>query len=147
MNRIRIRRGDIELEMEGEASFLEAHLERLVAMAFGRTAPVAPEELPRVSASFTVKRNLTFDDFVSLKEPESDRDRLLVLAYYQEKYESRGHYTLPELQTLWEAAWPGLPWDEGVWKEALEQGFLQWQDGGQLTLSFAGQNYVRDGLA
>jgi hypothetical protein len=147
LNRVRVRRGDIEIELEGEASFLEAHLDRLMAMAFGRPVAEPAEEMPRVAATFTVRRNLSFEDFLDLKDPETDRDRLLVLAYFQEKYQSRGHYTVPELRGYWEEAWPALPWDDDVWKEALEAGFLQWQDGGQLTLSFAGQNYVRDGLA
>lgn len=152
--RIRIKQGDRELELEGEASFVAAQLDRLWPLTFGKAAqpePAPPTPLEaderRVPASFVVRKNLSFEDFVGLKNPAGDRDRLLVLAYYQEKYEERQAYPVAALATAWAAAWPDRQWDEGVWKEAVEGGFLQWQEDGRLTLSFAGDQYVRDGLA
>lgn len=151
MNRIRLKQGDRELEIEGEASFIEAHLEKLMGVAFGgapSASGAAPqEEIRRVPASFAVKKNLSLSDFIALKEPQNLVDRLLVLAYYQEKYEATIAYTLAELTSLWEAQWPELPLEEETWQAALERGYLQWQDDGRLTLSFAGHHYVRDGLA
>ncbi|HEY9900127.1 MAG TPA: hypothetical protein V6D00_13180 [Pantanalinema sp.] len=153
-SRIRIRQGDRELELAGDAAFVAAQLDRLWPLAFGQGAPVAspspsgqaPDDR-RVSATFAVKKNLSFEAFAALKDPTSDRDRLLVLAYYQEKYADQQAYPVAVLAEAWALAWPELPWDEGVWKEAVEGGFLQWQEDGRLTLSFAGDQYVRDGLA
>lgn len=149
MNRIRIKQGDRELEIEGEAGFVEAHLEKLMGAAFG-AAPVAPEgreEIRRVPASFAVQKNLSLDDFIELKGPQDLVDRLLVLAYYQEKYEATIAYSLAELSTLWEAQWPELVLAEETWQAAIDRGYLQWQEDGRLTLSFSGHHYVRDGLA
>lgn len=154
MNRIRIKQGDRELEIEGEAGFVEQHLEKLMGATFG-AAPVAAvqatpevrEEIRRVPASFAVKKNLSLDDFIELKGPQDLVDRLLVLAYYQEKYEATIAYTLAQLTTLWEEQWPELPLVEETWQAAIERGYLQWQEDGRLTLSFSGHHYVRDGLA
>lgn len=151
MNHIRIKQGDRELEIAGEASFVEAHLERLMAVAFGsvplEAAPSAREEIRRVPASFAVRKNLSLADFISLKEPQRPVDRLLVLAYYQERYEATLASSRDELSGLWEAQWPDLPLEEDTWQAAVEQGYLQEQEDGRLTLSFVGHHHVRDGLA
>lgn len=151
MNHIRIKQGDRELEIAGEASFVEAHLEKLMAVAFGsvptEAAPSAREEIRRVPASFAVRKNLSLADFISLKEPQRLVDRLLVLAYYQERYEATLASSRDELSRLWEAQWPDLPLEEETWQAAVEQGYLQEQEDGRLTLSFVGHHHVRDGLA
>ncbi|HEY9856155.1 MAG TPA: hypothetical protein V6D05_10480 [Stenomitos sp.] len=150
MNRIRLKQGDRELEIEGEAGFIEAHLEKLMGVAFGGPLPeptASREEIRRVPASFAVKKNLSLADFLELKEPQNLVDRLLVLAYYMEKYEAKVAYTLAELTEHWESQWPELPLAEETWQAALERGYLQWQEDGRLTLSFVGHHYVRDGLA
>lgn len=151
-SRIRVKQGDRELELEGDASFVAAQLERLWPLTFGTVTPEAApaleaSEARRVPATFAVRKNLSFEAFVALKNPSDDRDRLLVLAYYQEKYEEVQAYAVALLAEAWAAAWPAHPWDEEVWKQAVEGGFLQWQEDGRLTLSFAGDQYVRDGLA
>ena len=148
--RIRIKRGENELELEGDPSFISEQFDRMSAMAFGATAPrTAPEEteLPTISASFRVQKTLSFEDFLSLKEPREEIDRLLCLAYYHEKYGEHVHYSVDELRGLWQEAWPERPLDAIVWKEAIERGFMQWLEEGRLTLSYSGQNYVRNGLA
>lgn len=151
MNHIRIKQGDRELEIAGEASFVEAHLEKLMAVAFGsvplEAAPSAREEIRRVPASFAVRKNLSLADFISLKEPQRPVDRLLVLAYYQERYEATLASSRDELSGLWEAQWPDVPLEEDTWQAAVEQGYLQEQEDGRLTLSFVGHHHVRDGLA
>lgn len=150
--RIRIKRGDCELELEGDPTFILEQFERMQALAFGKPERPAPAQEPAfsalpVSASIRVRKTLSFEDFLSLKEPQNEVDRLVCLAYYQEKYGERVHYSVPELSELWSAAWPERPLEEAVWKEAIERGFLLWQEEGRLTLSYSGHNYVRDGLA
>lgn len=148
MNRVRLKQGDRELEIEGEAGFVEAHLERLLAVAFGGDPALpAREEIRRVPASFAVRKNLSLADFIELKDPRELVDRLLVLAYYQEKYEATIAYTMAELSSLWNAQWPELPLAEETWRAAVDRGYMQWQEDGRLTLSFVGHHYVRDGLA
>lgn len=151
MSRIRLKQGDRELEIEGDEGFVASQLEKLMAVVFGASgAPAAPkshEEIRRVPASFAVQKNLSLGDFIELKDPRDLVDRLLVLAYYQEKYEAAIAYPLAELSTLWSAQWPDLPLEEETWQAAVDRGYLQWQEDGRLTLSFAGHHYVRDGLA
>lgn len=142
--RLRIRQGDRELEIEGDRQFVLEQLDRLYALAFGASLP---DEGPRVPATFAVRPNLAFDDFVRLKEPATDVDRLVVLAYYHEKYGGVGDYPLLELERWWTDAWSGLPFGAQVLEEAFERGFFQRLEDERLTLSFAGQKYVRDGLA
>lgn len=144
MSRLRLRRGGWELELEGDEAFIARYLERFLPLL---DPPATERDLPRVAPEFQVRKNLDFEDFVAIKGPSRDLERLLVLAYYQEKYEGHGAYDLPELGRAWEEAWPALPWDEALGQQAVEEGYLQREAGERLTLSFRGYQFVQEGLA
>lgn len=151
--RVRIKRGDWELELAGDRDFVETQLARLLPQltgAPGAETPAAPapaEELRRVPADFSPKRNLDLPGLVALKQARAPQDLLLVGAYYLEKYLRQDRYDARELA---DALAPLPEWDCQTVDEPLElaltQGFLEKLRDGRYTLTYKGQNYVRDGL-
>lgn len=152
MSRIHLRQGELELELEGDEGFIATHLPTLLAamglQGAAEPRPVPPAaRAPRVPEGFRVQKNLSLDDFVALKAPTEELDRLLVLAYFQEKYEGVGSYGPDELGESWAKAWPDLAWSGELPRLAEERGYLVREYDGRLTLSYRGEQYVQDGLA
>lgn len=160
--RVRLKNGAREIELEGDRLFVEEQLARYapwVQASESRAWPnLSSEEerelaslpdppLPRVPSGFRVECRLDFPDFLRLKAPETPLGRLLVLAYYLEKYQLRACYAPAELMQFWQASWPAEPLDPELWQEAVSQGFLEWETPETLTLTYRGQMHVRDGLA
>lgn len=157
--RIRLKNGARELELEGDRLMVEELLARYApwvqaaaadAAPAGPTeqepAPAASQDLPRVPASFRVATTLTLADFLELKAPDTPLGRLLVLAYYLEKYQQRPGYTPEVLTAEWQECWPKEALDPQLWQEGVAQGFLEWQTPEALTLTYRGHVHVRDGL-
>lgn len=160
LGRIRLKNGDREIELEGDRLLIEELLARYAPWVQGGMPPeiacppaLSPDEerelaeLPRVPASFRVQTTLTVEDFLALKAPRFPMGRLLVLAYYQEKYQHRPSYSPGELAAWWQEVWPAEPFNSELCQEALDQGYFEWAAPEALTLTFTGQAHVRDGLA
>ena len=159
-HRFRYRQGDFEVEFSGSQAYVEAQLAawlpRLTAGASEKTVPVsapAPvsdpiEALPRVSPSFRPKVNTSMEEFLAMKDAIAPLDVLVVAAYYLEKYHQQTAYTQAELQAKLEGlkVWECRVVDD-VMPLAVETGYLEPLRDDQYTLTFKGQNYVRDGLS
>ncbi|MEB3186384.1 MAG: hypothetical protein VKP72_02980 [bacterium] len=137
----------------GPAREAEGTLRDLDASCEGSMPPAREVELadvggslPRVAPDFKVRRNLTLEGLVALKEPQLDVERLLVIAYYGERYEERSVHRLYELEKAWMSTFPDFPWRAEVLEEAIERGFLQPTEPEGVTLSYRGESFVRDGL-
>lgn len=158
-HRFRLKRGDWEIELAGERDFIEAQLAQWLPRFLGSEAPQAsgapgqaiaepaPDELPRVSPSFTPKLNVDLAGLVQLKQATAPGDLLLVGAYYMEKYLRKDAYTPGELRTELETlpSWDCQNVDDQI-ELAVTQGYLDPLRDARYTLTFKGQNYVRDGL-
>lgn len=151
--RIRLKNGDREIELAGDRDFVEEQLARFASWIHGAVEPAAVpaaspvRELPRVPTSFQVKPAISFEEFLQLKSPRSPLGRLLVLAYFLEKYQYRPAYAPDELVTWWQERWPTEPLDARLWEEAIDAGYLERETPEALTLTYRGQMHVRDGLA
>lgn len=159
---IKLAKGEAHFEARGERDFVERALERWGTLLFAGQAikepsPVKepdpirePERMLAESVAaprrISVRKNIDFPDFLKLKEPETTLDRLLTLAYYLEKYESRQNYDLSELNEVWHRQFPEDALTPGVWEEAIAKSYLL-DSKGKLTLSFSGEAYVQNGLA
>jgi hypothetical protein len=163
--KIRIRDGERELEVAGSEAFvaevLAQHLRDWLPAAPPReptrvrvstTAPPAaeaPEEdFPRVSPTFSPKVNVSLAEFTRMKQAVSPSDLVVVTAYYLEKYRRCESFTAADIQN----ALAELPtWSCREVSDELELpmtlGHIERLRDGRLTLTFKGQNYVRDGLA
>lgn len=168
--RFRIKHGEVEIEVGGSEGFVSDLLERHLAAWLPVTPPGLPtppritsvaratapeageatplEEFPRVSPSFSPKVNITLGEFADMKQAVSPADLVVVAAYYLEKYGRLETFSPADLQ----AALAELP----AWscREAVDElelpmtlGHIEALRDGRLTLTFKGQNYVRDGLA
>ncbi|MEB3221222.1 MAG: hypothetical protein VKS61_05140 [Candidatus Sericytochromatia bacterium] len=164
--RVRIREGEREVELEGSEAFvaelLERHLAGWLVSAPGLAMPrvsatLAPEvadeqaeptdPFPRVSPTFTPKVNVSLAEFTRMKQAVSPADLVVVTAYYLEKYRRLESFTTADIQ----AALAELPaWSCREAGEELELpmtlGHIEQLRDGRLSLTFKGQNYVRDGL-
>lgn len=167
--RVRLKNGAREIELEGDRLFVEEQLARYASWVQAcepRALPpeiacppgLSPEEerelaslpesaLSRLPSGFRVESRVDFPDFLRLKAPETPLGRLLVLAYYLEKYRLRPCYAPAELAQFWKDSWPAESLEPELWQEAVSQGFLEWETPEALTLTYRGQIHVRDGLA
>lgn len=150
--RIRLRNGERELEVRGDRAFVEDMLARFAPwLEAVDSAPAVPDrpaaELPRVPSSFRVQTAITFAEFLQLKTPQNPLGRLLVLAYFLEKYQHRPAYAPEELTAWWQESWPAETLDAELWQRAVDEGYLEWETPEALTLTYRGQVHVRDGLA
>ena len=107
---------------------------------------VPTPRVPGPPMAIRVRKNITFADFLALKEPKTSLDRLLTLAYYLEKYEGQNHYGVPELDRAWSEAFPDDAFSTELCLEAVRGGYVE-EVGGHLTLTFSGEAYVQNGLA
>lgn len=159
--RIRLKNGARELELEGDRLLIEELLARYApwvqagahgAGAHGagiqgiESAGDAFQDLPRVPSAFRVETKVALVDFLALKAPASPLDRLLVIAYYLEKYQQCPEYPPGRLAATWQECWPKETLDSQLWEEGVAQGYLEWQQPETLTLTYRGQIHVRDGL-
>lgn len=157
--RIRLRNGAREIELEGDRRFVEEQLARFAPWVQASEEPGEPpagsaqeatacsQDVPRVPADFRVTTAISFADFLHLKSPRSPLGRLLVLAYFLEKYQQRPAYAPDELLGWWQERWPAEALESQLWQDAIDEGFLEWETPEALTLTYRGQMHVRDGLA
>ncbi|MEB3196679.1 MAG: hypothetical protein VKP62_05690 [Candidatus Sericytochromatia bacterium] len=165
----RLKQGAFEVELSGSAEFVERQLSRYLAswmQAAGdpelgpearvASTPVAPadapqdnssEVFPRVRPDFQPKVNVSLAEFVHMKEAVSPSDLLVVGAYYLEKYHRQESFTAADLQKSLAQlpAWDCRQVDIEL-ESVLTMGWLERLRDGHYTLTFKGQNYVRDGL-
>jgi hypothetical protein len=170
-HRFRFRRGELEIEFEGDRDFVEAQLAqwlpRLTESAPAERAPkvqvdVTPAAGPegtgpggapmdsfrRVPADYAPKVTITLEDFVKLKEAVAPVDLVTVAGYYMEKYRRQERYTPDELEKELAALseWGCANVDE-PFELAVESGYFEQLRDGQYTLTYKGQTYVQNGLS
>ena len=93
--------------------------------------------------SFTEDRNPSPKEFLLLKEPQSDGERIACLAYYLTHYRSLPHFKTSDLVSLnIEAAQSRFTDASNSTKHAVTGGYLVPSSGGQRQLSAAGEQFV-----
>lgn len=163
-HRFRFRRGEFELELEGDRDFIEAQLAKwLPAMlgaegAGGLSIDVKPAEAPastssstdtfhRVPKDFAPRVTITLADLIRMKEATSPVDVVTVAGYYMEKYRRQERYSPQDLQTELAGV---SEWDcqsvEEPFELAVTSGFFEQLRDGSYTLTYKGQTYVQNGL-
>lgn len=92
-----------------------------------------------------VTKNITIDDFLKLKEPENDTDKVLVAAYYLEKYEKYDSFSEMDLYRIL-----NVSNIENQLLINMENGYLSFLNKknslNMYTLTYSGEMYVREGL-
>ncbi len=103
---------------------------------------------PRVSPDFRPKVNVSIGEFLDMKQAIDPADIVVVAAYYLDRYLQQDTFTLADLQALLAA----LPqWACRSAEDELEpvvvRGHVERLRDGRLTITYKGQNYVREGLS
>ncbi|NRD58778.1 hypothetical protein [Corallococcus exiguus] len=93
--------------------------------------------------SFTEDRTPSPKEFLLLKAPKSDVERISCLAYYITHYRNIPHFKTPDLVSLnTEAAQPRFADPSNSTKHAVTGGYLTSAPAGQKQLSAAGEQFV-----
>lgn len=92
-----------------------------------------------------VSKKITFEDFLELKNPENDDDRVMSAAYFLEKYDKQSNFNELDIYRLL-----SLENSEKFILSNVEKGYLiEDQKTGSLnnyTLTYTGENYVKEGF-
>lgn len=96
---IRYKRGDLEIEVHGDKDFVESKFKELLELkkhAEGKQ-PIPTEETRTIQPSDTEKE-LSISEFLKTKDAKSHGDKILVFAYYLEKYEKIRSFNVDDLE-------------------------------------------------
>ena len=100
--RIVVAQGDSRLELEGNQSFVAAHLKKLLPVVTG--ALVAPEKVKHSEHSDTPKRlsggqtRQSLATFVESKNPQNAYEAIAVVLYHRRKTEGKEELSGPEIR-------------------------------------------------
>jgi hypothetical protein len=152
-NSFRFKKGDWEIEFSGEKSFVEEQIklwknmiEVKVAESFSPQAEMtAVNDHEQNQKKIKVKKNITIDDFIKLKDPYDEVDKTIVAAYYLEKYEKLNSFTEIDVYRVLK-----LDNVDRYLSINLEKGYLSSSKSNNnlisYTLTYSGEVYVKQGL-
>ena len=114
-SRVRIKIGKNELEIEGNEDFVKEEIEKLFEKIEWRREEKQIEEDSRQVENKKVEENqfnesdkdeVNYEkpyikDFANDKNPSSNQEKALVLAYYLKKYEGKEKFGVEDIKELW----------------------------------------------
>lgn len=105
-NRIRIKRGDYEVEVEGNAEFVEKHIalykKEFDKMKTSSNSIVGQENKPNSLTGGSPSLPNTIVEFYREKNPESQRETVVLVAYWLTKKEGKEEFKPKEISALYE---------------------------------------------
>lgn len=104
-------------------------------------------DFPRVAPDFKPKVNVTIDAFLAMKQAVAPADIVVVAVYYLDKYLQKDTFVPADLQELLAPleAWSCRQATDEL-EAVIAMGFVERLREGRFTITYKGQNYVRDGL-
>ena len=98
------------------------------------------------SKTITIKKNISIKDFSALKNPETIEDYVIVTCYYMDKYEYMAQFTQDHIiNFLNNISEIPLELDSYI-NENINKGYLIKHEDNKYSLTFSGEQYVKDGL-
>lgn len=159
-NKFKFKKGDIEFEWSGDKEFVESQIKEWKTHI---TDLIKGEELlPNLQSISTsnneqnninnipyneikVIKNITIDDFINLKCPDNETDKVLVAGYYMERYEKYESFNELDLYRIL-----NIPDIESYLTINTEKGYMDFigkiNNLNTYTLTYLGEIYVREGL-
>jgi hypothetical protein len=144
--RLKLRFGNREFEAEGDPEFIEKHFAAFTALKDEPLRIEEPEQReaksskPRPASEMHAKGR-TPAEFVRLKDPKTQMERLLVLAKYLEEERGMGEYPQAEVNKL--AGEAKLKEIHGqFFTNATKQGYLRQPSRGKYALSLSGEDFI-----
>lgn len=113
-----------------------------------KSAITQEPDFPRVPADFRPKVNVSIEAFLAMKNAVAPVDVVVVAAYYLDKYLQQDTFAAADLQALLAplAAWECRQASDEL-EPVLAMGYVERLRDGRFTITYKGQNYVREGLA
>jgi len=151
--RIRIRKGDIEIEIEGKKDFVEKHYQKLKEEILG--IPIDIEKHVAKSKAKKEKEKdkqllISLPEFYKEKNPKSHPDKTLVFAYWLTKKENIEEFQASDILECYDKARIRKPANIrdvlGQVSTATRALLLRSSQKGEYTLSLTGMTYVEEKL-
>lgn len=155
-NSFKFKKGDLEIEFSGEKIYVESQIKNWKPFIENQTNSKSdsfkeetgfPDKTSDNNENHEIKviKNITLDDFIKMKEPKDDIDKVIVTAYYLERYDKYESFNEIDLYRILNI--------EDVEKYLLinmEKGLLSVYNKSHnltnYTLTYSGEIYVREGL-
>jgi len=146
--RIRLKIGENEIELEGEDKFIEGHLKIFIEKYTHITAKpleakagtVVSSEKPSVSHD-KAKKSLSPAEYVRQKGPKGGTEEVIVLAKYLEDFESLAEFNVKDIHRVAKDARIGKI-DNSYFPLAVKQGLLNKITHGKYQLTLTGEDAV-----
>jgi len=143
--RIRIKKGDIEVEVEGDKEFVEKHLENLKKEL--QKFPLI-EHSHEESKIIESQKKPYIKEFIKEKKPSGALKIAVTLAYYLTKYEGKKTFTQEDIKKAWIASGQKIP--KKIWQAVIDgKNRYQWFEEvsrGEYKLSPHGVYFVENEL-
>lgn len=155
-NKFKFKKGDLEIEISGEREFVELQIiawknqlldstsseKNLQGCSFkGNEESINKQENEKI----TVVKNISLEDFINLKNPSEDYDKLLVVAYYLEKYEKYSTFTEIDLYRILNIEDISSNLDRNIIRGFITKS-NDCKNIESYTLTYSGEMYIKNGL-
>jgi len=146
-NFFKFKKADLEIEFLGEREFVENQINSWKNFLQSADSQTNSNEdfIQSENKTFSVKKNINVNDFLKLKEPKTDEDKVICVSYYLEKYEYYESFTELDIFKLL-----NIDNIENLLQINLEKGFLinckEKNNMPLYSLTYSGEIYVREGL-
>jgi hypothetical protein len=156
-NKFKFKKDSIEFEWSGEKDFVENQINDwknyIIKIIDNNLSNVQENNQiskkecigDSIPSEIKVTKNITIDDFIDLKSPNNETDKVLVAGYYMEKYEKYDSFTEIDLYKILKIS--------NIENNLLintERGYLSFigkkNNLNTYTLTYSGEIYVREGL-
>jgi len=142
MEKLRLKVGDYELEVEGEQAFIEKHLaafdQRIASFVAGKEQF---GETPRKTVQRTDNRSLSPAEFYKQKRPDGGTKTLVVLGSYLRDYRGQATFRRSDINTICEEVRIKHIHAQ-YYTLAVQQGLLMEAEGGGLSVTLTGDELV-----
>lgn len=100
---IKYRKGDLEIEVQGDKTFVEGKFNELLALK-----PILPSKESAVSSPIQVtnesSKKTSLAEFLKTKNPKSHGDKILAFGYFLEKFRDYSSFNLNDIDTCYKEA-------------------------------------------
>jgi hypothetical protein len=142
--RIRLKLGDSEIELQGDTKIIEKELKQFLELIRRPFEPMRPTDLPTkivAAAKLPPSKSLTPAEYFRQKAPKGGTETLLVLGKYLEECRSHSEFSPADINKLArEAKLKEL--HPQYFSSAVKQGLLRAVGRGKFALTLSGEDTV-----
>ena len=151
-NKFKFKKNEIEFEFSGERDFVEQQIKEWKSYFLtlkedntNNSDNSKKDSDTNKNNQISVIKNISLDDFFKLKNPETNMDKVVVAAYYLERYEKYQSFTEIDLYRILNIE------DITTYvNKSIHSGFIEkianCEPIEKYTLTYSGEIYVKDGL-